>query len=635
MIQYIYFVKCPNCEDEHFDFFDDAKGNAMGRLSQKPIITQTEVNRNDFGECTDSTDLGTIWSWEDEVGGMTDAEPTISVFTKDNLKRMADGKDPEFDDDDFFFMNNSLSEDVKRRISFKNNADFDEFIRLCSEIGIVTGGDLTRFMDENDATDFNLLDKLREYRAELGPDFQIQESTEITEGEERLATNAKGDYLVKASSGHGYTVFNRSDVAIGGFGGDDDAFAVRRFKVGDINESKKPVIGGKTIKELVETMEENEDQVECAGCEELFNKDECTHKDGIGYLCGDCEDRIVKCTWCEELYDKGECRYEVDLGWLCSRCEMAIKSRGETLTFREGSYWDFLDEDLGDSRTLRDLVKDSINHFVNDLGKDPWADDFADDVIADLEANYDLEVPSDMTKYSDWCSAVASEVSRQVNSQLNENAPKEVHDLGNTYDGGYPEVAPEDVELEEAAQPRETVDLEYDALTITLCGNKRDVDDWDEIDHTDSYTYTVDKGDVATTIWENFITEEDVTDVPGGLEALEDDETWEKFLEDHFDGLFEKYYDKILDYYEESAAEEFQDNYSYSDYQADREADYADMMYDAWRDSQFDESAKAPGNLDKLEEAKDYSDRMETCPECGDKAYDGETGFCIHCGFNH
>jgi hypothetical protein len=101
-----------------------------------------------------------------------------------------------------------------------------------------------------------------------------------------------------------------------------------------------------TIEQLVEEMEENEDTVECAGCEELFDKKDCFHKDGIGYLCGDCEDRIVKCTWCEELYDKGECRYEVDLGWLCDRCEAAIKSRGETLTFREGNYWDFLDEEV-------------------------------------------------------------------------------------------------------------------------------------------------------------------------------------------------------------------------------------------------------------------------------------------------
>jgi hypothetical protein len=99
MVTYIYFVKCPNCEDEHFDFFDEAKEFALGCLSQKPIITQTEVCRNDFGECTDSCDLGTVWSWEDMMSddGYTEAEPTKSIFTKDDLKLMADGKDPEFD----------------------------------------------------------------------------------------------------------------------------------------------------------------------------------------------------------------------------------------------------------------------------------------------------------------------------------------------------------------------------------------------------------------------------------------------------------------------------------------------------------------------------------------------------------
>jgi hypothetical protein len=97
MVTYIYFVKCPNCEDEHFDFFDEAKEFALGCLSQKPIITQTEVCRNDFGECTDSADLGTVWSWEDMMKE-TETEPTKSVFTKDDLKLMADGKDPEFDE---------------------------------------------------------------------------------------------------------------------------------------------------------------------------------------------------------------------------------------------------------------------------------------------------------------------------------------------------------------------------------------------------------------------------------------------------------------------------------------------------------------------------------------------------------
>ena len=97
MIEYIYFVKCPDCEDEHFDFFDEAKEYAMGCLSKKPIITQVEVCRNDFGECTDSTDLGTIWS-SDYVIADVDKEPsdTPSLLTKDFLNKVGTEEDPEF-----------------------------------------------------------------------------------------------------------------------------------------------------------------------------------------------------------------------------------------------------------------------------------------------------------------------------------------------------------------------------------------------------------------------------------------------------------------------------------------------------------------------------------------------------------
>ena len=297
MITYIYFVKCPDCEAEHFDFFDEAKEFALGCLGHKPIITQTEVCRNDFGECTDHCDLGTVWSWEeamkDTESGYTEAEPTKSIFTKDDLKLMADGQDPEFDNLD-------------------NSVDCEAEEPETSEVSTV---------------------------------------------------------------------------------------------------ERKPIPEGMTIEQLVEEMEENEDTVEC--------------------------------TWCEELFDKSECRKEVDLGWLCSRCEMAIKSRGETLTFREGNYWDFLDEDL-EEFSFSEMVADSINHLTNDLGKDPMVDDFADDVIRDLENNYDLEVPEDPKKYSDWASAVACEVSRQVNNQLGEDLdPEELHDLGNEYDGGYPAETPE------------------------------------------------------------------------------------------------------------------------------------------------------------------------------------------------
>ncbi len=249
MVTYIYFVKCPNCEDEHFDFFDDAKGFAMGCLSKKPIITQTEVCRNDFGECTDSSDLGTVWSWEDECKDCQEPVEEPVTFTKDEI--VADYKpdtDPEFvdDDSDFRFVND-MTESL-------NGADLDEIKKLCDEIGIITMYDLHSFMKETGATDDTLVAKLREYRAELGPDFKIK-------------------------------------------------------------ESRKPVPEGMTIEQLVETMEENEDEVEC--------------------------------TWCNDVFPKDMCKKEVNLGYLCPRCADGIMSRGETLTFKENNYWDFLDEKFG------------------------------------------------------------------------------------------------------------------------------------------------------------------------------------------------------------------------------------------------------------------------------------------------
>ena len=44
---------------------------------------------------------------------------------------------------------------------------------------------------------------------------------------------------------------------------------------------------------------------------------------------------------------------------------MAIKSRGETLTFREGSYWDFLDEDLPTGTEAKAQLKDTAAALTN------------------------------------------------------------------------------------------------------------------------------------------------------------------------------------------------------------------------------------------------------------------------------
>ena len=128
-----------------------------------------------------------------------------------------------------------------------------------------------------------------------------------------------------------------------------------------------------SISDLVEAMEANEDTVECAGCEELFPKEDCFYKDDIGWLCSDCEDSVVKCTWCEELYDKYDCKYEVDMGWLCDHCQAAIKSRGEQLTFRENSYWDFLDESFNPNEKVEfdyDGLKVTLQGHKRDV--DDW-----------------------------------------------------------------------------------------------------------------------------------------------------------------------------------------------------------------------------------------------------------------------
>lgn len=348
MVTYIYFVKCPNCDDEHFDFFDEAKEFALGCLSQKPIITQTEVCRNDFGECTDSADLGTVWSWEDAMkdteSGCTDTEPAKSIFTKDDLKY--NDYDPEFDD-----LDNSLETDIR-----------------------------------------------------------------------------------------------------------------------------KPVPEDMSIEDLVEAMEENEDEVECALCNELFPKADCHYDEDEGYICTQCKEDTVKCEWCGFRYDPSELRKEVNLGWLCSRCEMAIKSRGETLTFREGSYWDLLDEKLdidfsqiidssdmeiwgvesvGEATYKAVLLKrfenvpfrggrDEIEKvesemfdlgglFVFHFGKDglPKLGRWDPELLNSLG---NCEIIFDDARYDQ----AVEETLNGTASKMEALDPEELHDLGNTYDGGYP-----------------------------------------------------------------------------------------------------------------------------------------------------------------------------------------------------
>jgi hypothetical protein len=72
----------------------------------------------------------------------------------------------------------------------------------------------------------------------MGEDINTNNQEEV-----RIATNNSGDYLVKAGSGDGYTVFNQSDVRIGHITANDNETASDRFKMKNFDkEDNEPEV---------------------------------------------------------------------------------------------------------------------------------------------------------------------------------------------------------------------------------------------------------------------------------------------------------------------------------------------------------------------------------------------------------
>ena len=157
-------------------------------------------------------------------------------------------------------------------------------------------------------------------------------------------------------------------------------------------------------------------------------------------------------------------------------------------------------------------------------------------------------------------------------------------------------------------------------IVETIMEENSSSESWDEVEYSDSYTYCVKKGDVAIALWEDFLTDEDVESVQGGFDALEDDKAWTEFLNIHFDELFEKYYEQLLEYFKDDATEAFENEFTWDEYQASK--------------SNWNESCSSKSMIEELEDADTYSKRLTMCPECCETSYDAETGFCISCGFN-
>jgi hypothetical protein len=590
MITYTYIVRCPECEDEFFDFFDEAKDFAMGCLTKKPIITQTEVNRNDFGECTDHCDLGTVWSWEDMMNE-TDAEPATSVFNKDDLKLMADGKDPEFD-----AIDNSVDFEIpevsEREPITESKADpfheaifeaidylteFNDIFPVPENIGADTWKELKDDINYGLSSDFEIAEIIMEY---LDKDLAISRKHP-----EMFEDDPQSELTLET--------YNRLKRAY-----DRAVAAYEAEHPEDFEESceRKPIPEGMTIEQLVEEMEENEDTVEC--------------------------------TWCNDLFDKSECRKEVDLGWLCSRCEAAIKSRGETLTFRENNYWDFLDEAAAVSdganagKRVRLVYNNSKYHNdgepyqLFDLKKLFKSSDIREldtasinliakfdnscKIIQETDKAYLVTVPcyyrnqQDRSKFEERPKYIRCWVPKTQTEFINESISEDpadvetLHDLGNTYDGGYPA---EDnlTEAEELAKKPfdrwEKVELYYPEIG----GGYEYITDKDEI--TDALVDIVTDEDVKQFSNGRWQTVDEITDYDSEHyykdKAAYPVHEWTAFLENNYDDLFEKYEDEVYAALRKWAKEKYEKDRENID--ADNYwLNYADHLYHSRKDAEFD-----------------------------------------------
>jgi hypothetical protein len=280
LLEYAYFVKCPNCADEQFNAFEDAKNCAMGCLSKQPIITQVEICRNDFGECTDSSDLGTIWSWEDTMRDVT-TDDTCSTFSKSETI--------DCDNTDYF------------------NCEFDDLDKVPDNYCRPAG--LTEEMSDFQAKFINRLPRLTKAEFSSLLDSQNGDELRIFYGDPRepgvrsreiFVSNFEGPYEVT------YVDFNYMDdyedpEPLETFNSLDELwdYMVNLMEDADYSpeynfvqeqSSRTPVPEDMSIDDLVEAMEENEDDVECKRCTELFDKSECVYdKDYRGWLCSGCQ----------------------------------------------------------------------------------------------------------------------------------------------------------------------------------------------------------------------------------------------------------------------------------------------------------------------------------------------------------
>lgn len=207
---YVYIVHSDINENNIYAEFateEEAIDYARRNKDELTYVDKVEAALDEEGDIIEMFDSETIWVYDEEDD--FELEEEVNEFDTD-----FEGEHP-----------------LDEGINLRNDAERKEFFRLCDEIGIYTGKDIVSFKKEVGCTDENILQALRDYRAELGPDFKIANP----ELEKEMAKKYEGI--------------------------DFDA--------------------------LVEELEENEDMVECKECFDLVAKESCTKGDH-GYVCEKC-----------------------------------------------------------------------------------------------------------------------------------------------------------------------------------------------------------------------------------------------------------------------------------------------------------------------------------------------------------
>lgn len=207
---YVYIVHSDINENNIYAEFateEEALDYARRHKDELTYVDKVEAALDEDGEIIEIFDGQTIWVYDEEDD--FESEEEVNEFDTD-----FEGEHP-----------------LDEGINLRNDAEREEFWRLCDEIGIYTANDLIRFRDEVGCTDENILQALRDYRAELGPDFKIADP----ELEREMAKKYE-------------------DIDFDG---------------------------------LVEELEEHEDMVECKECYDLVAKESCI-KGEHGYVCEKC-----------------------------------------------------------------------------------------------------------------------------------------------------------------------------------------------------------------------------------------------------------------------------------------------------------------------------------------------------------